>query len=101
MLTAKDKVSDRVASLNIQAADDYLVKPFAFEELPGPGSGLCYGAPKTPWARCWRWVTSKWILPTTLSHRQASGISLSSREYALMEYLLRNQNRIPDQIQHH
>lgn len=32
ILTAKDKVSDRVAGLN-EGADDYMVKPFAFEEL--------------------------------------------------------------------
>lgn len=32
MLTAKDKVSDRVEGLNA-GADDYLIKPFSFDEL--------------------------------------------------------------------
>lgn len=32
ILTAKDKIKDRVSGLNV-GADDYLVKPFAFEEL--------------------------------------------------------------------
>ena len=38
MLTARDPLDDRVAGLD-EGADDYLVKPFSFAELLGPGPG--------------------------------------------------------------
>ena len=44
MLTAKDAIPDRVAGLEA-GADDYLGKPFAFEELLAQGAGL--GSPQS------------------------------------------------------
>ena len=50
-LTARDAVADRVAGLDL-GADDYLVKPFAFEELL---ARIRATAPT-----CWRWATLCW-----------------------------------------
>jgi DNA-binding response OmpR family regulator len=85
ILTAKDTVADRVRGLD-QGADDYLVKPFAFEELLARVRALarrayCTKNPslevgdlriETPAQRVWR-------------GRQE--IHLTPREYALLEYL--------------
>ena len=89
MLTAKDAISDRVAGLDA-GADDYLIKPFAFEELlarvrvltrahdhkmPDPVleyKGLCLD------------------LRTKKAIRGGIGIELSLKEYSLLDYLLRN-----------
>lgn len=52
MLTAKDAVPDRVAGLEA-GADDYLVKPFAFEELLARVRALAGGARRlSPMRRC-------------------------------------------------
>lgn len=92
MLTAKDKVEDRVAGLNA-GADDYLVKPFAFEELLARVRALL----RRP-----QDIASNTLICDDLSmdtqlyevKRAGRKIQLSQREYALLEYLLRNQNRI-------
>ena len=92
MLTAKDKVEDRVAGLNA-GADDYLVKPFAFEELLARLRALM----RRP-----QDVTTNTLKLDDLSldsqnfevKRSDRPIQLSQREFALLEYLLRNQNRI-------
>lgn len=91
MLTAKDSVDDRVAGLNV-GADDYLVKPFAFDELLARLHALLRRPP----------VTLAPILsaddltlnPTTKAvTRAGQSISLSTTEYALLEYLLRHKNQ--------
>ena len=55
MLTARDAVADRVAGLDA-GADDYLVKPFAIEELvrARPGARPAGGAAEGDWRRA-RW----------------------------------------------
>jgi two-component system OmpR family response regulator len=91
-LTAKDSVSDRIAGLDA-GADDYLVKPFAFGELlarlralsrrPAETIGLELSAgnvrldPST--RRVWRGDTE---------------VSLPNKEFRILEYLMRNPNRI-------
>lgn len=91
-LTAKDKIKDRVEGLNA-GADDYLVKPFAFEELLARVRALL----RRPQNR----IDSKLqvgdlTLDTNTFEvlRGKSKISLSSKEFALLEYLMRNPNRI-------
>jgi DNA-binding response OmpR family regulator len=49
MLTARDTVGDRVTGLDA-GADDYLVKPFAYEEL-ARGCGRCRDGPRAPAGR--------------------------------------------------
>ena len=91
LLTARDGAPDEVAGLQA-GADDYVTKPFAFEELlarigalgrrtESPGSVLEAGD----------------LRINLLSHRVWRGgkeIELSSREFALLEFLLRNPRQV-------
>ncbi len=101
MLTAKDTIEDRVDGLN-GGADDYLVKPFAFDELVARVRTLL----RRP----------KATLPTTLQvrdlvldasqksvQRGLRKISLTLKEFALLEYLMRHPNQVltREQIVHH
>lgn len=92
MLTAKDKISDRVEGLNA-GADDYLVKPFAFEELLARVRALM----RRPAVLTDSILKiSDLTLNTTKFEVKREGeiINLSSKEFALLEYLMRSPNRI-------
>jgi DNA-binding response OmpR family regulator len=91
-LTAKDQVRDRVAGLDA-GADDYLVKPFAFEELLARIRALLRRPHE---AESTLLTTDDLTLdPAAFSVMRAGvDISLSRREFALLEYLMRNQNRV-------
>jgi DNA-binding response OmpR family regulator len=85
ILTAKDTVEDRVAGLDL-GADDYLVKPFAFEELLARIRALVRRGyrRKNPEIK----IKDLQIDLTTRQVRRAKHeISLTPREYALLEYL--------------
>jgi DNA-binding response OmpR family regulator len=91
-LTAKDKVADRVDGLNA-GADDYLVKPFAFEEL--------LARVRTLLRRPTQLVSQALacdnlsLNPQTFEVKRAGKpIQLTQREFALLEYLLRRQSQI-------
>ena len=85
ILTAKDTVEDRVRGLE-EGADDYLIKPFALEELLARVQALVrrgYGV-KSPHIR----VGDVEIdMTQKFASRQGKRIDLTSREYALLEYL--------------
>jgi len=92
MLTARDAVDDRVAGLDC-GADDYLVKPFAFQELLARSRALLRrdGPARDPVLR----VADLEL--DTVSHsvcRGQRGIDLTSKEYAILEYFVRNPNRV-------
>lgn len=92
MLTAKDKVGDRVEGLN-SGADDYLIKPFAFDELLARIRALL----RRPGDSLGTILTIDDLKLDTANYevtRAGRRINLSSKEYALLEYLLRNQNRV-------
>jgi two-component system copper resistance phosphate regulon response regulator CusR len=92
MLTAKDQINDRVTGLNA-GADDYLIKPFAFEELLARLRALL----RRPQDQVGNVLSLDDLRMDTVSYevsRAGKAISLSSKEYALLEYLLRNQNRV-------
>ncbi len=91
LLTARDAVSDRVRGLNA-GADDYLVKPFAFEELSARLRVL---------TRRTRQTTNRFEIADLIVDadsktvsRGGENIALTSREYALLEYMIRNKGRV-------
>ena len=85
ILTAKDTVRDRVAGLDL-GADDYLVKPFAFEELLARVRALLRRGyrEKNP---CIQIKDLRIDLTTRSVYRGSEKIGLTPREYALLEYL--------------
>jgi len=88
MLTAKDKTEDRVYGLN-QGADDYLIKPFSFDELVARSKALL----RRPQKNVGNVLKVKDLTLNTLTHkakRQGKDIELSPTEYSLLEYLMRN-----------
>jgi len=92
MLTARDAVDDRIRGLDA-GADDYLVKPFAFEELLARIRALLRRTPSV--AAPTLHVGDLTI--DTAGHRVFRGdeeIVLTSKEYALLEYLARNAGRV-------
>lgn len=92
MLTAKDQIRDRVTGLNA-GADDYLIKPFAFEELLARVKALLRRPHESLGAVL---KVGNLTLDTTamVVQRDKRMIELTSREYALLEYLMRNPGRI-------
>jgi DNA-binding response OmpR family regulator len=101
MLTAKGQTRDKVKGLNA-GADDYLTKPFAFEELLARMKALTR-RPKNIISTI---LSLDDLSLDTISYEVKRGgrpIQLSSREFSLLEYLLRNKNKIvsKDQIINH
>lgn len=92
LLTAKDRVEDRVQGLD-QGADDYLVKPFAFPELLARVRALLrrgnsQAIPKT------RMADLEIDMANHVVMRAGQRIDLTAREYDLLEYLFRHQGRV-------
>ncbi len=92
LLTAKDQVHDKVAGLN-SGADDYLVKPFSFEELLARVRALLRRPSE---AKSNILKAGDLTLDTTTYNvsRGTKGITLSSKEFALLEYLMRNAGQV-------
>jgi DNA-binding response OmpR family regulator len=92
MLTAKNQTSDIISSLDA-GADDYLTKPFSFEELLARIRALT----RRPHALS-RDIIQVSDLTIDRTHyvvmRGAKTIILSQREYALLEYLARHMNQV-------
>ena len=92
MLTARDSVDDRVAGLDC-GADDYLIKPFDFKELLARLRALSRrtGAPQP------QILTVGDLVINTASHavtRAGHPVSLTAKEYALLEFLVLNRDRV-------
>lgn len=92
MLTARDSVADRVAGLD-SGADDYLVKPFEFAELLARLRALL----RRSGVRQYPVVEVGDLRLDTRSHRVTRGgdeLPLTTKEYALLEYLSVNAGRV-------
>lgn len=92
MLTAKDAVEDRVRGLDT-GADDYLVKPFAFNELLARMRALLRrdGIPRSPELKVGD------LTLDTLTRRVRRGqrsIELTTKEYVVLEYLMRHPDAV-------
>jgi len=92
ILTAKDKINDKVDGLNV-GADDYLVKPFAFEELLARVRALLRRPKEMLDSNL---EVGALILNTEKSevYRNNKKIDLTKREFALLEYLMRNTGKV-------
>ena len=92
MLTAKDAIPDRVSGLDA-GADDYLVKPFAFDELVARVRALTRRtAPTRSTALRIGDLTLDTI--TRRACRGALDIELTTKEYAVLEYFMRNPDAV-------
>ncbi len=90
-LTARDAIEDRVAGLDL-GAEDYLVKPFAFAELLARIRVLLRRGPGTPPVLA---VGDLRLDPSKrLVQRGDTELRLTAREFALLEYLMRNAGRV-------
>lgn len=92
MLTARGTIGDRVEGLN-SGADDYLVKPFSFDELIARVKALL----RRPPIHTGTVITLDDLSLDTSNYRVRRGtaeIRLSGKEYALLEYLLNSQGRV-------
>lgn len=92
MLTAKGEIPDKVRGLNT-GADDYMTKPFSFEELLARVRALL----RRPTNRLGEVLEAGDLRLDTLSRQAKRGnktLQLSSKEYALLEYLMRNQGMV-------
>jgi two-component system copper resistance phosphate regulon response regulator CusR len=92
MLTARDAVEDRIAGLD-HGADDYLTKPFEFRELLARLRALLRRSGELRPAKI---TIADLVLDTGAQSAKRGGrpITLTAKEYALLEYLARNAGRV-------
>ncbi len=92
MLTAKDNVEDKVHGLD-SGADDYLAKPFAFDELLARVRALLR---RNSIEKNTVLIAGELQLDTQThkAFRNGDEIQLTVKEYMILEFLLRNKNRV-------
>ncbi|MEE1030590.1 MAG: response regulator transcription factor [Ruminococcus sp.] len=88
LLTAKDSIQDRVMGLDA-GADDYLVKPFAFEELLARVR-VMLRKPAAIKSTTYTVGDLEVHVDTRKVFRQGKELTLSSKEYALLRYMAQN-----------
>lgn len=92
LLTAKDQIRERVEGLN-SGADDYLIKPFSFDELLARMRALM----RRPAQAQANVLNVGDLSLDTVNYKVKRGgrnIKLSAKEFALLEYMMRNTGRI-------
>jgi two-component system response regulator MprA len=99
MLTARDDIADRVAGLDA-GADDYLVKPFAFEELVARVRALLRRRERREEeaqrfdGEVLRYEDLELDTTTRFAHRDGRRIELTTREFDLLLLFLRHPNQV-------
>ncbi|PWL94240.1 MAG: DNA-binding response regulator [Clostridiales bacterium] len=91
-LTAKDSIEDRVSGLD-SGANDYLIKPFSFDELLARIRAMT----RKSSGNLSNIFTAADLTLDTSAHtvyRAGKEITLSAKEFSLLEYLLRNKGRV-------
>ena len=88
LLTAKDSIRDRVAGLD-SGADDYLIKPFSFDELCARIRAMLRKADSSP-SNVFTVADLSVDTASKKVRRGEKDIELSAKEYALLEYMIRN-----------
>ncbi|HKR81479.1 MAG TPA: response regulator transcription factor [Candidatus Saccharimonadales bacterium] len=92
MLSARDQTADKIQGLN-KGVDDYMVKPFSFEELLARINALLRRPAETKGET----LQIADLSLNTITHevrRAGTALRLSPKEFAVLEYLLRNQGRV-------
>lgn len=92
LLTAKFSTSDKIEGLD-SGADDYLTKPFAFEELLARVRALLRRSSQIKSIQ----LRAADLVLDTQTHKVIRGnseINLTPKEYSMLEYLLRNKNKV-------
>ncbi|WP_080056422.1 response regulator transcription factor [Spirosoma aerolatum] len=98
MLTALDTVADKLLGFEA-GADDYLAKPFDFMELLARVKVLLRRAPTVDEpGRLLRVSDLELDLHERVARRNGQTIDLTAREYALLEYLMRNAGRVVSRV---
>ena len=103
LLTAKDSVEDRVHGLDL-GADDYLLKPFAFDELLARIRVLLRKSSNTETANNIFSIANLSVDVTSRTvKRDDKSLKLSTREFTILEYMIRNKERVlsREQIEQH
>ncbi len=92
MLTARDAVADRTLALN-EGADDYVVKPFAFEELLARVRAVLRRSQgrASPELRCLDLILDPASRRVTRAGRE---LRLTAREFALLQFLLEHKGQV-------
>ena len=93
MLTARDGIDERVAGLDA-GADDYMVKPFAFRELLARLRALSRRSAEIPKTPVIQVGDLSLDTRTHLVERRGDAITLTAKEFAVLEYLMRH----PEQV---
>ncbi len=93
MLTAKDAIQDRVLGLEM-GADDYLVKPFHFEELLARVRALLRRRNMEPEQEVLKYSDLELNTVTREAFRGERAIELTAKEYDLLEYFLRHPRQV-------
>lgn len=99
MLTAKDSLEDKVKGLDL-GADDYLIKPFEFEELLARIRAILRRNSKVISSNVFYLRERIYVdFAKKVVYKDEVALDLTSKEYEILEYLARNHNQILSKAQ--